>query len=140
MDFENNPLTAGDQEAGENNENQTNNNANPKTFSQEDVNRIVSERLNKERDRMAADIKARELKVQLREEISKRGMNPRIAEILSIQDEKDITAKLDALQNIYPAKNDENTDNKGFIQVGSMLEPARPVSVDPIRRAMGLQQ
>lgn len=123
-----------------------------KTFSQDEVNRIIQGRLDQmkkqaakeqetELSQKAQELQAREIKLLVKEQLSERGMPRELADIITCTDEADIKGKLDALSKIYGSQSAANEKEKtmGFIQVGyaSGNSHAMPVA-DPVRNAMGL--
>lgn len=128
-----------------------------KTFSQDEVNRIIQGRLDQmkkqaakeqetELSQKAQELQAREIKLLVKEQLSERGMPRELADIITCTDEKDLDSKLEALQKIYGDKAKEEKPT-GFIQVGC-IHGGRPYEgntrggfssmSDPVRNAMGL--
>lgn len=124
-----------------------------KTFTQDEVNRIIQERLERakkqatkdqesEYAQKAAELQAREMKLLVKEQLSERGMPRELADIITCTDEKDLNNKLEALQKIYGDKAKEEKP-KGFICVGARpyegnTRGGLPSFSDPVRNAMGL--
>lgn len=127
-----------------------------KTFTQDEVNRIIQERLERakkqatkdqesEYAQKAAELQAREMKLLVKEQLSERGMPRELADIITCTDENDLKAKLDALQKIYGDKAKEKEKPTGFVQIVG-ARPAEgntrgglPSMGDPVRKAMGLE-
>lgn len=122
-----------------------------KLFTQEEVNSFIQSRIGRMKEQAAkeaetaysqklADIEARERRLLLKERLSERGMPRELADIITGTDEKDIDAKLDALQKIYGNTDSEKEEQKpsGFVQVGSSGGAWGAQEVDPVRKAMGL--
>lgn len=123
-----------------------------KTFTQDDVNKIIQGRLDKLKAQAAkeqeaeytqklAELQAREMKLLVKEQLSDRGMPKELADIITCTDESEIVKKLDALQKIYGNKAKEKENPTGFKIIGA--RPAEgngrlPNMGDPVRSAMGL--
>lgn len=76
-----------------------------KTFTQDDVNRIVGERLSKDRSRNEADfvkrendLKQRELAMTAREMLAEKGLPKDLADILRYSDEETLKTAIDKIQ------------------------------------------
>lgn len=90
-----------------------------KTFTQEDVNKIVSERLAKERAKQEPqadpvaeqfaqrerDLVARENKMTCREYVKSRGLNENLMDIFDTSDSEAFQKKVDQLLELYPQIN-----------------------------------
>lgn len=128
-----------------------------KTFTQDEVNRIIQERLERAKKQATKDqeaeyaqkiaqLQAREMKLMVKEQLSERRMPRELADIITCTDEKDLNNKLEALQKIYGDKPKEEKPT-GFIQVGCAhggrpyegnTRGGLPSFGDPVRNAMGL--
>lgn len=93
-----------------------------KTFTQEEVNRIVSDRLGRERDKRAAElderekaVKARELAVIAAEKLAAAGLPKDLTAVLKYDDEAELDAAIEKLSNIKGLK---NTEEKGALPKG----------------------
>ncbi len=122
-----------------------------KLFTQEDVNNFIQSRLGRMKEQAfkeqeavysqkLAELEARERKLFLKERLSEREMPKELADIITGTDEKDIDAKLDALQKIYGKTEQKETEERssGFITVGAAGSSGQMNVSDPIRTAMGL--
>ena len=125
-----------------------------KTFTQEEVNRIVQERLarskgnqgpkseenNKAADEMEskeAELKAREMNLLAREQLLDAGLAADCLTLLKgVVDENDLKDRIEILKK-HLSKKDEEPKPSGFIQIGAPGQDAEKRS-DPIRQAMGL--
>lgn len=109
--------------------NNSNQNPNPeageKTFSQADVNRIVADRLARERDKRTAELderekelKRRELSVAAREKLEAAGLNKELCKVLKYDDEAELDEAIIQLQSIkgFNAENPEKSERKIFIE------------------------
>lgn len=118
-----------------NNNTQTEGN-NEKTFTQEEVNKIVQERLarskNKEPDELAkreADLKAREMALTIKEQLSSAGLPQELASVITAKDEQEATEKINTLKKYI--------EQPAHKQAYSPVKGGEP-NGDPIRKAMGL--
>lgn len=140
--------------------NNINQNANPaaeqgtgeKTFTQEDVNRIVGERLAKEKAknsgeadlaRREQELAQRELHMSAKELLSEKGLPVQLFDALNCTDketmEKSI-ATVEKIFNEYRANATGNIRLKGFQPGASGKIPTTPATGDlEIRKAMGLR-
>lgn len=125
-----------------------------KTFTQDEVNNFVQSRISRMKGQLAkeakaeyeqklADLQSREMKLLVKEKLSDRGMPKELADIITCTDEDDLNRKLDKLSAIYggdAVKKEKPTT--GFVQIGASggSSGIGAVSVDPVRRAMGLDR
>ncbi len=95
--------------------NQTNSNEEVKTFTQEEVNRIVSERLNREKGKIDADREAeyskreaelntRELRLQAKEVLNEKGLSHELLDILNYSNKDEMLKNLDILDGVIKAE------------------------------------
>lgn len=121
-----------------------------KTFTQDDVNRIVQERLGRLKEQAAkesqveygqklVELETREMKVMVKEKLLDRNMPRDLADLISCTDEEDLENKLNKLESIYGKKEEKPTR---FQIKGS--KPAEgnaglPKVPDLYRNAMGLR-
>lgn len=96
-----------------------------KTFTQEEVNRIVGERLSKERSRSEADLvkrendlKQRELEMSAREMLAEKGLPKELASVLKYSDTESMTAAVDTIHRL---KSTETEGHKLKVIDGGML-------------------
>lgn len=118
-----------------------------KTFTQEEVNKIVSKRLTEEREKMQKEqdatlaereqaIKAREMRMSAIEKLQEKGLPTSLADALNCSDEKALESGIEILSNTYgQASTGTNTHVE---QPYSPRGGGAPLKDDPIRRAMGL--
>lgn len=92
-----------------------------KTFTQEEVNRIVSDRLARDRDKRTAELderekelKHRELAIAAREKLEEAGLNKELCKVLKYDDEAELDEAIKELQNIkgFDGKKPEKTGKK----------------------------
>lgn len=122
-----------------------------KLFTQEEVNSFVQARISRLRNQIAketqaefsqklANLEAREIKLLIKEKLADRGMPKELAEIITCTSEEDISQKLDALQKIYGnPRTDKEKQTSGFTQIGTAFSKGDLPTVDPVRKAMGLE-
>lgn len=91
-----------------------------KTFTQEEVNRIVSDRLGRERDKKAAElderekaVKARELAVIAAEKLAAAGLPKDLAAVLKYDDESSLDAAVSQLSELRGFKDGNGTRPEG---------------------------
>ncbi|MGN0612639.1 MAG: DUF4355 domain-containing protein [Porcipelethomonas sp.] len=139
MDFENKNTAAETQPEGNGS----------KTFTQEDVNRIVGDRLAKDRAKNDADLikreqdlKQRELAMSAREVLSEKGLPKELADILKFSDEDTMNKSIESLEKIfndYKANATSNVKFRGFQPGASVITPSAALSEDAeLRKAMRL--
>lgn len=121
-----------------------------KTFTQDEVNRIISERLNRERDKRTSElderekaVASRELAVMAREKLEAAGLNKELCKVLKYDSEKELDEAISQLQNIKGFSDPEKklaSAEKHFIE--NKL-PASPENHDlpdtAFRKAFGLR-
>lgn len=122
-----------------------------RTFTQEEVNNIVQNRVNRlkeqvtkesksEYEQKLADLQAREMKLIIKEKLDERGMPRELAEVLNCASEDEINIKLDALQKIYgnSSKEMHTEENSTGFRVIGVENNGMNQADDPVRKAMGL--
>lgn len=107
-----------------------------KIFTQEEVNKIVQQRLerakSKEPDELAkreADLKAREMALTIKEQLSSAGLPQELASVITAKDEQEATEKINTLKKYI--------EQPAHKQAYSPVKGGEP-NGDPIRKAMGL--
>lgn len=92
-----------------------------KTFTQEEVNRIVSDRLARDRDKRTAELderekelKHRELAIAAREKLEEAGLSKELCKVLKYDDEAELDEAIEQLQHIkgFDGKKPEKTGKK----------------------------
>lgn len=123
---------------------------NAKMFTQEEVNGFVQSRVSRmksqiekeskaEYDSKLAELNARENKLLVREELSRRGLSQELADIITCTDEADLKNKLDKLDEIYGViKQDAEEVAKKPRFTKSMDDGKNGNIASSIRNAMGL--
>ena len=119
-----------------------------KTFTQDDVNRIVQDRLSKDRERASKElgereqeIARRELRLNSREKLISRGYPEDILDALNLSDEKAFDKALDLLDEyIKPRKAEIDAKLRAAGSAPKFTDKSEPrrSDGDPIRRAMNL--
>ena len=136
-----------------NQEQQQNSNTEGKTFTQDEVNRIVSERLNKEKGKINADREAeyskreqelnqRELKLHAREALSERNMPSELLDVLNYSSKEDLDKCIDVIEQVLKNQMQQFQDKLNEKPEPRIVIPGtgRPLTGgDPIRSAMGLK-
>lgn len=90
-----------------------------KTFTQAELNRILADRLTRDRDRRAAELderekqlKARELAVIAAEKLAAAGLPKGLAEVLRYDDEESLTAAIEQLASLRGFKSGDEPTKK----------------------------
>ena len=122
-----------------------------KTFTQEEVNRIVQERLarskgkdnsnseeNQSKDK-EKELQAREMRILAREKLLDAGIKNDCLELLNgATDEKDLDNRIKIIMELTKSKeNKEEPQKSGFIAIGAPGDQ-QGEKADPIKKAMGL--
>lgn len=103
----------------------TNQETGERTFTQEEVNRIVSERLSRDRDKRAAEleerekaVKARELAVIAAEKLAAAGLPKDLTAVLRYDDEASLDAAINQLSTLrgFSTGKDTDTGTKKIIE------------------------
>lgn len=123
---------------------------NSRTFTQEEVNTIVQDRLAREKEKhdkalldMQADIKRRERKLEAREALQQRGLPSELVDLVQLDNDESFNTSLALLEKTYkPMGTDKDKTFGGQVFNGVVYKPASggPAYVDPIRKAMGLNK
>lgn len=126
-----------------------------KTFTQEDVNRIVQERLAKEKAKNSGDadfarreqeLVQRELHMTAKEMLSEKGLPVQLFDALNCTDEETMKKSISTIETIfneYKANALKSIQFKGFQPgVSAQQKPGTEVDADSleIRKAMGLRE
>ena len=108
-----------------------------KTFTQEEVNKIVQQRLerakSKEPDELAkreAELNKREMNLTIREQLSSAGLPNELAGVISAQDEDEAIEKIEILK--------KDIESQPAHSKAEYNPVKGEVKTDPIREAMGL--
>lgn len=116
-----------------------------KTFTQEEVNRIVSDRLARDRERRTAElderekaVKARELAVIAVEKLTAAGLPKEMAGVLKYDDEKTLEEAIEKISKIQGFDGGKRTskDEGKKIFIPNPLPPQSPgYDFDPVKNA-----
>ena len=127
-----------------------------KTFTQEQVNAIVSKRLAEAKasnesalNKREEELNQREMRIRAKEFLSERGLPKSLADVLKYSDEKSLAAAIDVIEHTRgfkdgSAENEQNEQATGKYK----YEGFRPIekgafheydAKDPFREAMGLK-
>jgi len=134
------------------------NNNNPvngeRTFTQEEVNRIVSERLNKEKNKGDAafaereqqfaererQLANREALADLRDQLKEKGLPDALLPVLNVQDKEALKTALEALEEHINKKSQDNKEYKVYKPLELPKGNIHETNPDfEIRKAMGLR-
>lgn len=118
-----------------------------KTFTQEDVNRIVQERLAKEKgkgseelDRRAAELDMRERKLNAVTELRKNGLPDYLVDALNMNTDEDFQKSMEAIKKMKGESTESQTQPGRIIGHGNPIGTvARGPAPDDIRMAFGLE-
>lgn len=121
-----------------------------KTFSQEDVNKIINERLKKEKDKtqkqveaMEKEFKQKELNLKAKELLTSKGLSLDILDALKYEDEETLKKSVSIVESIIdsiPPQQNEPAQFKGITPAVSRGIPGSPNPNDQIREAFGLKK
>ena len=122
--------------------------AKEKLFTQDEVNSFIQARLaqmkkqaskesSAELEARIKELDEREMRLSVREELSKRGMPVELAEIISCSSVDEIGTKLDRLNEIYGKKQESGKAPREGFQIGGSSDNDKG-GHDAIREAMGL--
>lgn len=123
-----------------------------KTFTQEQVNAIVSKRLAEDRasrasefDKREKELNQREMQIRAKELLSERGLPKNLADVLRYSDEESLKAAIDVIDKTRGFKEGSvNTEHKNEPPQRRIIENILPSGKadtisDPLRKAMGLK-
>lgn len=116
-----------------------------KTFTQEEVNTIVQDRLAKEKAKyekqledMQADVARREKRLDAQEKLKEKGLPAELVDLVNLNDEKSFNTSLELIERTY--KQEQPKPQEGGNHKGAPYVPMNgaPPCEDPVRTAMGL--
>lgn len=116
-----------------------------KTFTQDELNKIIGERLAREQSKnkveqdaalatREAELHARELNLIAREELNRLGLPGELANVIKAADETELRNNI-AILNKYINNGEDTSENKGFKMIGA---PTGGGMMSQARRSMGL--
>lgn len=114
-----------------------------KTFTQEEVNQIVSNRLKEEREKMKKEqdasfaereqkITAREMRMNALEKLQEKGLPSSLVDAINCSDDETMTKSIDILMQTY------KTEPQGHREPSYTPKDGSGVPHDTVRKAMGL--
>lgn len=116
-----------------------------KTFTQEEVNRIVSDRLARDREKRTAElderekaVKARELAVIAAEKLTAAGLPKEMAGVLKYDDEKTLDeaiAKISSMKGFDSGKDTSKKEGKKVFAPNTLPPHNTDYSFDPVKYA-----
>lgn len=111
-----------------------------KTFTQEEVNSIIQDRLAKEKAKhekqisdLQININRREKRLYVTEQLKQKGIPEELVDLVNLEDDESISNSITLLEKTY--KQQHGTENKVYNPAGG-----NTYQEDPIRRAMGLSK
>lgn len=116
-----------------------------KTFTQEEVNTIVQDRLAKEKAKyekqledMQTDVARREKRLDAQEKLKEKGLPAELVDLVNLNDEKSFNTSLELIERTYKQQQPQpqRKENHGSGQYAPRDGAAS--SGDPFREAMGL--
>lgn len=119
-----------------------------KTFTQDEVNRIMQKRLEQmkkqaakekelEYDAKLHELESREMNLAMKEELEKREMPKRFADVITCSNAEEMKQKLDVLQEIL-SETKKNKESGASKRKALYVPQNGTTSADGIREAMGL--
>lgn len=134
----------------EDNMNKTNNpDAGEKTFTQDDVNRIIGERLAKEKSKGDQDfskreqeLQQREIKLTAKEMLNDKGLSVQLVDALNCTSKETLEKSISVIEQVFNENKKENTKFKikGAKPGESGNEPQDKPTDAAIRKAMGFSK
>lgn len=128
------------------------NTQNERTFTQDEVNRIVQERLNKERSKVdaakekefadrEAELARKEFRIEARKELYDRGLPEELLDALNISDKDTFENSLEIIEKILKPHEQESEKNEELERNKARftMPMNRQSGADAIRAAMGLK-
>lgn len=122
-----------------------------KTFTQEQVNAIVSKRLAEDRtsrasefDKREKELNQREMQIRAKELLAERGLPKNLADVLRYSDEESLKAAIDVIDKTRGFKEssvdtEQNNDKRKIIENPLPSGQRDALIRDPLRKAMGLK-
>lgn len=116
-----------------------------RTFTQEDVNRIVQDRLAKEKskgneelERRTAELDRREKRIQAGEILQQKGLPGELIDLVNLDSDDSFEKTLKLLEKTYKSHSAEQRKGPSGVTPATGTSPGS--GTDSIRRAMGLQE
>ena len=120
--------------------------ADEKMFTQDEVNQIVSKRLNAEQAKLQAQYETANRRLRVREELMRRGFDGNLADVLDISDDQTAQNNIDTMVNIMlrgkpPMAGVSRPSTGGMFSASGIYEAeGQRQSAKDIRSAMGLEK
>lgn len=120
--------------------------AEEKMFTQEDVNRIVSQRINAEQAKFQAQYETANRRLRVREDLMRRGFDGNLADVLDISDDETAENNVNTIVNIMlrgkpPMAGVSRPGTGGMFSASGIYEAeGQRQSAKDIRAAMGLEK
>lgn len=131
---------------GENNQVESTTVDKGKTFTQDEVNKFVQERLNKERMRFDGErakwesvLTQRELILEAREELSKRGLAPELLEALNCTSKEALEKSLEIISKVATTKKPDENVRIVTVDTGGNFTGLNESQDSKLRSVMGLK-
>lgn len=118
-----------------------------KTFTQEEVNAIIQDRLGKEKAKhekqmldLQKDVSRREKRLQALEKLNEKGLPGELVDLVRLDDDEAFNSSIELLEKTYG--NSNIAANQGIRRGQASYTPANggTSNEDPIRSAMGLKR
>ena len=114
--------------------------AEEKTFTQEEVNQIVSRRLNAEQVKLQAQYETANRLLRVREELMRRGFDGNLADVLDISDDETATNSMNTMVNIMLRGKAPMAGGTAIGNPYAYEAEAKRQTAKDIRSAMGLEK
>jgi hypothetical protein len=121
-------------------------NGEKKTFTQDDVNRIVGERLSKDRAKSEAEfakreqeLVRRELAISAKESLAAKGYAPELLEALNYSSPEALKKSLELIERQFGKKKEEPASGFRYGKIGGNGQQSQATPIDPVKRAMGIK-
>ena len=116
-----------------------------KTFTQEEVNTIVQDRLAKEKAKyekqledMQTDVSRREKRLDAQEKLKEKGLPAELVDLVNLDDEKLFNTSLELIERTYKQQQPQPQGEETHKSVPYAPRDGGAHHEDPIRKAMGL--
>lgn len=112
--------------------------ADEKMFTQEEVNQIVSKRINAEQAKFQAQYETANRRIRVREELMRRGFDGNLADVLDISDDQTAENSINTMVNIMLRGKAPSAGVAVLGDAGTYEYEKQRQSAKDIRAAMGL--
>lgn len=114
--------------------------ADEKMFTQEEVNQIVSKRLNAEQAKLQAQYETANRRLRVREDLMRRGFDGNLADVLDISDDETAENSVNTIVNIMLRGKAPAAGGSIFGDAHAYEAEKRRQTAKGIRGAMGLEK